>query len=196
MRANRRTSRCPTRVFLPAPAFSRFIVVMCGGDVAFFSCHEVGWGVLRLVRRVNWLVATKHYSVPQRITKYYTVLQNTTPHYKGLLRTTKYYKALLRLIVATHETSIAMREATGVTLQHHQVLRLPFYCTLLYYSLLYSTVLWSTLLFPTILCSSLRFSPLLYCSLLFSTLLHCSPLFSTLLFSTLLFSTVLYCTVL
>ena len=69
-------------------------------------------------------------SVLQSTTTYYKVL--LTPYYKVWLRTTKYYKdttpydkASICLIDATHETPSTLREATGVTFELHQSLRLP-----------------------------------------------------------------------
>ena len=61
-------------------------------------------------------------------TKYYTVRQITTSYYRVLQSTTKYYTVLHSITPfdsPTHETSSTMREATGVTLGLHQILRLP-----------------------------------------------------------------------
>ena len=80
---------------------------------------------------------TLYYPVLQRTTLYYKVLQRTTPvllcttkdyasitlYYKVvLLCTTKYYNVLLRYYF---ETSLTMRGASKVTLQPHQIRRLP-----------------------------------------------------------------------
>ena len=77
---------------------------------------------------------TKYYSSTTQYYKvlrqYYSVLQSTTPvllcttkYYKVvLLCTTKYYNVLLRYYF---ETSFTMRRASKVTLQPHQILRLP-----------------------------------------------------------------------
>ena len=81
-----------------------------------------------------------------RTTQCYKVLQSTNQYYKALLRTkkchwhceeqqvslsnlTKYCAChgewFSRLILVTYETSFTTRGATEVTLQHHQILRLP-----------------------------------------------------------------------
>ena len=86
------------------------------------------------------LCTTKYYNV---LPRYYSVLQSTTPvllcttpvlqrttpvllcttqYYNVLLCTTKYYNVLLRYFF---ETSFPMRGASQVTLQPHQILRLP-----------------------------------------------------------------------
>ena len=94
-------------------------------------------------------VLLQYYSVPQSTTlydkvllQYYSVLQIllcttpvlpcTTQYYSS---TTLYYKVLIQyypvlqstswLIRITYETSFTMRRATGITLQLHQILRLP-----------------------------------------------------------------------
>ena len=54
-----------------------------------------------------------------RTTLYYKVLQNTIPQYYSVLESaTKYYSVLKSL-------TLTLRGATGVTLQHHQILCLP-----------------------------------------------------------------------
>ena len=70
-------------------------------------------------------VLLQFHSVPPRTTPilqillhYYSVLHSTNTN-------TPYYKLLIRLIVATHETSSTMCEATRVTLEPHQILCLP-----------------------------------------------------------------------
>ena len=76
------------------------------------------------------LCTTKYYNVLLKYysstTKYYS---SSTLYYKVLLRTTKYYSSTALshswLIRITYETSFAMRGATGVSLQLHQILRLP-----------------------------------------------------------------------
>ena len=71
-------------------------------------------------------VLLQFYSVPPRTTP---ILQVLLHHYSVLHSTTNtntpYYKLLIRLIVATHETSSTMCEATRVTLEPHQILCLP-----------------------------------------------------------------------
>ena len=63
---------------------------------------------------------TLYYKV---LLQYYSVLQSTSKYYKVvLLCTTKYYNVLLRYYF---ETSFTMRRASKVTLQPHQILRLP-----------------------------------------------------------------------
>ena len=83
------------------------------------------------------LRTTKHYSSTTK--KYYSVLQSTTPvllcttkyysstvpYYSALQSTTKCYKVLLRTERVLHEMSLTLRGATGVILQHHQILCLP-----------------------------------------------------------------------
>ena len=81
-----------------------------------------------------YTVLLQYYSVLQSTTPYYTVLlqyysvlQSTTPYYTVLLQ---YYSVLQRLQSTTpywkvlHEMSFTMRGATGVIVQHHQILRL------------------------------------------------------------------------
>ena len=110
----------------------------------------------------------------------------------------------------TYETLFTMRGATEVTLQHHQILRLPrkvtlelhfstilywtlysalLYSSLPYYSLLYSTPLYSTLLYESIL---LRIDSLTQLFSDESILLRYSSLPYTIRYSTLLHSTLLY----
>ena len=91
----------------------------------------------------------QHYSVLQRITMYYKVLfhyysvpQSTTPYYKVLLCTTKNYSVLQSTTPVFRTTkyyssttpyytvplqyySFTRRGATEVTLQRHQIMRLP-----------------------------------------------------------------------
>ena len=85
------------------------------------------------------LRTSQHYKLRQCTTLHYTLHSTTThykvlltPYYKVWLRTTKYYKdttpydkASICLIDATHETPSTLREATGVTFELHQSLRLP-----------------------------------------------------------------------
>ena len=85
------------------------------------------------------LRTSQHYKLRQCTTLHYTLHSTTThykvlltPYYKVWLRTTKYYKdttpydkASICLIDATHETPSTLREATGVTFELHQILRLP-----------------------------------------------------------------------
>ena len=104
---------------------------------------------------------TRYFKAPLRTTKYCSaILFRTTKYNKELQSTAKRYPAPIRLIVATHETSFTLRGATyamqnttelrdsclivaahetsvtlsgatGVTLQHHQRLRLPRTMTLM-----------------------------------------------------------------
>ena len=69
-----------------------------------------------------------YYKVLQSTTPYSKILQSTTLYYKALLCTTQYYKVLQSIIPfhsPTHETPSTMREATGGTLELHQILRTP-----------------------------------------------------------------------
>ena len=78
---------------------------------------------------------TKYYKV---LLQYYSVLQSTAP---VLTCTTTYYsttpvllctaKKRSWLILLTPETSFTMRRATGLTLQRHQIVRLPCKITLM-----------------------------------------------------------------
>ena len=85
---------------------------------------------------------TRYYSVLQSTTQYYSVLQSTTPYYKVLHSTIRYYSVLQSpaqyysvllswLILVTYETFYTMRGATLVTIQYHQILRLPRKMTLM-----------------------------------------------------------------
>ena len=75
---------------------------------------------------------TKYYNV---LLQYYSVLQSITPVLPSTTKyyasTTLYYKVLQRttpvssIICVTYKTSFPMRGASQVTLQPHQILRLP-----------------------------------------------------------------------
>jgi len=75
------------------------------------------------------LCTTKYYSSTtlyyKVLVQYYSVLESTTP---VLLCTTEYYNVQYRI---TYETSFTLRGATRVTLQLHQILRLPHKVTLM-----------------------------------------------------------------
>ena len=78
----------------------------------------------------------QYYSVLLRATKYYSVLiqyysstttyySSTTPYYKVLLQYYSVLQSTTPVLRYYFETSFTMRKATGITLQPHQILRLP-----------------------------------------------------------------------
>ena len=112
-------------------------VVSCQCGLMVMSCYllcpAMGWNVMSL--RCHWLwghvvwfeVVLWRCGDP----KYYSVLQSIATYYSC---TTKYYpskyrachpKWIPRLIRITYETSFTMRGAAALTLQPHQILRLP-----------------------------------------------------------------------
>ena len=89
--------------------------------------------------KYHTVLTTRHYKillrtprdckVSLRTRQYYkAVLQSTTPCYKVLQSITPYYTVLQSITPfdsPAHETPSTMREATSVTLELHQILRLP-----------------------------------------------------------------------
>ena len=141
------TDHCDVQTFFRFErSFCRCMAAMScalGWCVCDLTCFQVMWLVVRW-----FVVLLRYYSVLQRTTTYYSnttptyysVLQSTTTYYSS---TTLYYKVLLQyhsvlrqyysvlrqyynlLLRYYFETSFTMRGATRVSVQLHQILRLP-----------------------------------------------------------------------
>ena len=95
-------------------------VLLC--TITYYSSTTLYYKELR--QYYNVLPSTTMYYKVLR--QYYSVLQRTTTYYSS---TSLYYKVLRQyynvLLQYFFETSFPMRGASKVTLQHHQILRLP-----------------------------------------------------------------------
>ena len=183
---------------------NRWNVISNAGPIRAWSDHDPTMKTqtaTRLASEVTFRAHHEHFLLKNTTFRAQSYIQTFTKycacHVKCHLNFTKYCachaERLTYLVLIAYETSFTVRGATGVTIQPHQILRLPRKMTRLLYRphIHYSTWHYSTWHYSTWLYSTWLYSTWLYLTLLYVTLLYVTLLYLTLLYLTLLYLTLL-----